>query len=664
MLDSFQPPYLGCAYYPEDWDESQMDYDIAMMKEAGINCARIGEFAWSLMEPRPGEFDFAWLHRVVDTLAAAGIAVVLGTPTATPPQWLSKMYPDVMKEHKDGTRASHGGRRDCCSNNPHYVEYCLRIVEKMAREFCDCSAVVGWQIDNEIYAGDGCFCPICHGKFADFLRERYGTVENLNKRWNTTTFSQEYECFEDVVMPRNTWHHPHLYQAWTEFQQESHVDFVHKQADLLHRYVKVPVGTDIIPFNGMDYGKLHSKLDVVQFNHYNHPDNLHECCLWFDYLRTMKDRPFWVTETSTCWAAAVAVKQDLRPDGFCVVNSFLPLALGGEANMYWLFRTHWGGHEIMHGAVLDSSGRPMHIFEEVQDTARLMEKSWEFLSQTKVQTPVAMHYSPVNYVMLEKQAVVDGVTPHDIFRFYRPSVDLGLRPDVIDGQKDLTDYKLLVSPLALTFEEENLQERISEWVKNGGVWVVGPLSDIRNRDGARYKDRPFGFLEKLTGARWCYGVPDHIHCVGAKWEEVAEADGAFSGDFWYDCFDETKGTPLATITSGHKQLVGKACILHCPVEKGHVILLGTFPDRGAMGQILSYACRLAHIPHGTVEGSVMVAERKGTDTEGVVLAEYGNSEGDYFFSGILTDVRTGTQYQNKVSLKPYEIMILKRDERQ
>ena len=132
-----KPPYLGVAYYPEDWPEEEMERDFARMKEIGINVVRIGEFAWHRMEPAPGEFDFSFFHKVVDRARALDICVVMGTPTATPPRWLSRLYPDVMMENRDGRTASHGGRRHCCSNNAHYNEYCLRIVEKMAGEFAD-----------------------------------------------------------------------------------------------------------------------------------------------------------------------------------------------------------------------------------------------------------------------------------------------------------------------------------------------------------------------------------------------------------------------------------------------------------------------------------------------------------------------------------------------
>ena len=178
-------PFLGCAYYPEDWNDDQLLYDVKMMLEAGISCARIGEFAWRKMEPAPGRYEFGWLHRVVDTLHEAGIAVVLGTPTATPPVWLGEAHPDVFVLHENGTRAQHGGRRHCCSNNPHYLAACDEIVRAMGREFGGDPNVIGWQLDNEIYTwGTGCTCVYCMNAFHDRLKREYGTVEKPAKMEN------------------------------------------------------------------------------------------------------------------------------------------------------------------------------------------------------------------------------------------------------------------------------------------------------------------------------------------------------------------------------------------------------------------------------------------------------------------------------------------------
>ena len=202
-VHSVRLPMLGAAYYPEAWDESEQAHDIAMMQKAGITVVRIGEFAWHNMEPREGEFDFSWLHRCLDRLEAAGIRVILGTPSACPPIWLEEKHPEMRLIDDTDQRHQHGGRRHCCSNNPDYLYYSVRIAEKMVNEFGYHPNVIGWQIDNEIAAFEyGCYCPHCVREFQNHLRSRYGTIENLNKRWNLNLFSQAYDDFSQVPQPR------------------------------------------------------------------------------------------------------------------------------------------------------------------------------------------------------------------------------------------------------------------------------------------------------------------------------------------------------------------------------------------------------------------------------------------------------------------------------
>ena len=656
MFQAPEKPYLGVAYYPEDWPDEEMDKDIARMKEIGVNTARIAEFAWHRMEPHPGEFDFSYFHKVVDKLAAADIAVVLGTPTATPPRWLERLYPDVLAENEHGRVFSHGGRRHCCSNNPHYDAYSLRIVEKMAQEFADDPAVIGWQIDNEIYSfGNGCFCPNCQAKFRERLRKKYKTIDSLNQAWNLNLFSQWYDDFSEIPAPRDAWHNPHLIQEWKIFQNDSHVEFVHRQAKILHKYVKVPVGTDTMPVNGMDYRKLTEKLDIVQFNHYNVPENLYCCAFWFDYLRTLKEHPFWNTETATCWNGSTAITQSIKPEGYCRANSWLPIALGGEANMYWLWRTHWAGHELVHGAVIDSSGRDMHTVSEVKDVAHGFHAASRFLTGTRVRPDAAIHFTSLSWNMHECQKVVEGweYMPTVQDTFYRPMTRRGLRPDVIDSGAALDSYKLIFSPMVMSLDDRDLSARMAQWVKDGGVWVVGPLTDVRSADGTRYRDRFHGMLESLTGARWAYNAPDRESRIQAAWQDGE----AFQGNTWYEMWDADDDA-LVKVTGGHSAIEGKALVSLKPVGKGWVLLLGTLPSEKDMDRILRLVCEKSGVALPQVEGDVMVCPRRGEAGEGLVLVEYGCGEAAVTLDAPMTDLLTGRRLQGKIHLKPYDVLVL------
>ena len=161
------PPYLGAAYYPEDWPAGDVDAEIALMREAGMNVMRIGEFAWSRMEPQEGTYDFGWLHNVVGKLGEAGIRTIMGTPTATPPAWLTERYPEVLFVSEQGRRHTHGGRCHFCPNSPVYRDHCARIVARLAEEFGRDRNVLGWQIDNELFphSARSCCCAFCLRKF-------------------------------------------------------------------------------------------------------------------------------------------------------------------------------------------------------------------------------------------------------------------------------------------------------------------------------------------------------------------------------------------------------------------------------------------------------------------------------------------------------------------
>lgn len=655
---NYNPPYLGVAYYPEDWPDEELERDVARMQSLGIRVARIAEFAWHRMEPRDGAFDFSYFERVIDRLTAANIAVILGTPTATPPIWFVRKFPDALAEGENGRKMSHGGRRHCCSNNPHYNEYSLRIVEAMAKKFGSHPNVIGWQIDNEIYAfGGGCFCPECVARFRDYLREKYHTIDALNEAWNLNLFSQWYDDFSEIPAPRDGWHNPHLICAWKTFQQHSHVAFVHRQAEILHRYTKAPVGTDTMPFGGMNYRELTEKLDVVQFNHYNTPQDLYCCAFWFDYLRTLKERPFWNTETATNWNGSAAISQSIKPDGYCRANSWLPIALGGEANLYWLWRTHWAGHELLHGAVIDTTGKDMLTTGEVKQVADAYARCADFINATKVKTEIAMHFTAAGWNMHESQPVVSDWAYAGTLqgRFYRPMLRMGLRPDVIDAGHDLNGYKLIFTPMLMSLEEENLSSRMSEWVHNGGTWVVGPLTDVRNADGARYRDRFYGVLESLTGIAFRYFAPDREHRIEAAWSDGHK----FGGDTWFEMVDPNGGESLAKAVKGHSAVEGLSIFTRVQVGKGSVLLLGTVPTEETMQEILQIACAQSGIQVPETEGEIAVSKREGANESGLMLVETGGKSAKFKLDRKMRDLISDADVSGTIELQPYAVYVLK-----
>lgn len=656
-------PKLGAAYYPECWDEDQQAADVEYMQKAGITLVRMGEFAWKEMEPQEGVFRLDWLHRVMERLAQAGIGVVLCTPSATPPIWLEELDPAMMRRDEYGRTMQHGCRRNTCSNNATYRFYSARIAQRLAEEFGSDPQVVGWQIDNEIYPiANGCFCDTCRAKFARYLEREYGTIEQLNKRWGLTTWSQVYDRFEQVPPAVSyMWHNPHLRYEWIRFHSRSHADFIRMQADILHRYTTAPVGTDMMPVLGMDYEEIASFTDVIQFNHYTNEEDLGKITWWFDYVRSLKDTPFWVTETSTCWNGADYPLAGLRPEGFCRANSWLPILLGGQVNTYWLWRQHRAGHELMHGSVLQASGQPIYVFREVAQVAQEYARAAEFLTATGVVSDTAIMQSTKSDQLFSFQPIAPPVRnnePPIPLEIYRAVTQEGIRPDVIAPSKALSKYKLLFTPCMMTLEEGDLADRILQWVRDGGVWVAGPLTDLRDAVGAHYPDRQTGILESVTGCRLIQQCADPKQYLTCRW---TQDDRPFHPLRWLELFEVAgDACSLAEVTEGYSSLAGKSLLFSKPYGKGQMIVLGTLPDKEDLDRVVALAADRSRVERLHFQGQVVAAHRTGNGREGLVAQEIGGACGTVQFRGPMTDILTGKDYDGEAPLEPYQTILLER----
>ena len=172
---------LGVCYYPEHWDESLWADDLLRMQALGIECVRVFEFAWNLVEPSEGVFDFSLFDRFLNLCADVSMKAVMCTPTATPPAWMAKAYPEILNAACDGTLYRHGHRRHYNYNSRVYRFYVERIVTRLAEHYADHPAIVGWQIDNELNCEVNEFYSDSDREaFRAYLKAHFGTLDALN----------------------------------------------------------------------------------------------------------------------------------------------------------------------------------------------------------------------------------------------------------------------------------------------------------------------------------------------------------------------------------------------------------------------------------------------------------------------------------------------------
>lgn len=641
--------YFGAAYYPEVWDESEIDKDIAKMHEAGLNCMRIAEFAWSSMEPKEGVFKLDWLVRVVDKLYAAGIYTVMCTPSVTPPKWLTDKYPETLQVLDNGTARQFGGRCHVCKTSEVMREKNRIIVTEMCKALGKHPGIVGWQIDNEFYTYDrGCFCPKCREKFTRWLEEKYKTVDALNKAWKTARWSLTYNSFADVIPPRSdTWNHPSLLVEWIRFQADNTIEYCVEQADVIRRYTDAPIGTDMMPAMNIDHCKMNAALDVVQFNHYEPYNELYKPSFWFDYMRPIKkDQPFWNTETQCCWNGSEFANCGHRPAGNCYVNTLLPVLKGGEMNLYWLWRTHPCGHEIGHGAVLTSAGRFNHTIVETQRAVADANKCKHFLTGTKVKNEIAVHFSTTAALNLRYAPLVKGLDYVKTVMDYTTALR-HYGADVIGTGASLDGYKVVISPLLSCVDENGLKERMLDFVEQGGTWIVGPMSDIMTDYACKYTDAPYGFLEDVVGVYTKYQFPLPNDVFTAVWKNGDELPISLNFDGYELCGADS----LADYTNDY--LHGLCAIAARKVGKGKIILLGTLIEREQLQKLLPVE-KIAQ-----ASDNVELIRRAGK-TDGLIAVEMYAQPGTVTLDGAYTDLVTGKRCIGTVSLEPYQVCVFQK----
>ena len=642
--------YLGAAYYPELWPEDEVERDIARCKEFGVNCLRVGEFAWGDMEPKEGDYRLDWLVRVVDKLYENGISTVMCTPTCTPPRWMLNKYTEMRRVTPDLVRSDVSSRCHVCKSSKIAREKNAKIVTEMAKKFAGHKGIIGWQIDNEIFPYDeGCFCENCKREFRSYLRGKFKTIEALNQSWGMARWSLKYEDFSDIEPPYPTqWKHPSLRKAWWDFQCRQIVTFVDEQAEILHKYGCTNVGTDMMTNNHLGYYAVNHNLDVVQLNHYDTAEWLPNNAFWYDFMRAVKDKPFWITETQVGWNGSEFANSGYRPVGACYANTWLPIAMGGEMNMYWLFRAHPNGHEIGHGAIFSAAGRSYRVSEEVQRAARDFEKCAAFLTESGVKSKIALHYSNTAECSFAVAPLIKDFRYCETLIGYHAALR-HYNVDVIDTAHSLEEYEVVLSPFLASVDENGLKERITAWVKAGGTWIVGPMSDIMDGNVKRYTHAPYGFLEELAGVYTKYQKPIANEVFKAEWGIGEECAIGTCYDA-YECRGETRA--LAHYTAGEFAPLSLVCERR--LGKGKVILVGS---------VLSHKDLLRLIDRPAIAGAsenIILTERTGKQN-GIIAVETEHKNGYVVLDGEYLELITGRKLSGKVEVSPYEVLVLKKN---
>lgn len=295
------------ALYPEYLSKENAERAFKIAADGRIDVVRFGEFAWSTIMPSDGEFDWTSIDWGFALAQKYDLKIILGTPTATPPLWLIKKHPDILPVNENGERARYGGRQHRCYNSSSMRRATEEIVTAMAKRYGNHPSLLAWQIDNEIGAEHKyCYCEACTDKFRKYLKYKYKTIENLNKRWMNAFWSQDYTSFQDIEPPKmgnlylSVRPHPSLQYEFLKFSSNSTAEYTEHQANIIRRFSDRPITTnqDMFVFgDNIDLADLFKNLDVAGIDVYTNKS--YEMGFYFDFLYSIKHKPFWLLEFGT-----------------------------------------------------------------------------------------------------------------------------------------------------------------------------------------------------------------------------------------------------------------------------------------------------------------------------------------------------------------------------
>ena len=667
----------GGDYNPDQW----LDYpdilkdDLRLMKLANVNTMTVGIFAWSALEPTEGNYNFEWLDKIIDDVYNQGGRVILATPSGARPAWLSEKYPEVLRTNDRREKMLHGGRHNHCFSSPIYREKTQKMNYKLAERYGNHPALIMWHVSNE-YSGD-CHCELCQENFRAWLKNKYKTIENVNKAWWGPFWSHTYTDWSQIESPssigENAVHGLNL--DWKRFVTDQTIDFYENEAKPLREITpNVPITTnfmadtdDLIPFQSLNYEKFSKYVDILSWDCYPAWHNDWETTkdlatkVGFinDLYRSLKQQPFLIMECTPSGVNWHNVNKAKRP-GMHTLASMQLLAHGSDSVLYFQWRKSRGSSEKFHGAVVDhDNSEENRVFKEVSQVGEILDKIKEIKGSMK-QSKVAIIYDWENDWAL-KDAQGFGKEsrryPQTLQSHYKYFWDKNISVDVVTPQQDLSKYSLVVAPMMYMMTEETM-DRFRDYVKSGGVLVGSYLSGLVNKTDLTYLGGWPKILQETYGidakeidtlypkdrnsikfGNESFEAIDYCTIIEAKEAEVL---AKYEEDFY-------KNTPAITKNN---------------LEKGKAYFIGARTNQEFLSKFYDKIVKdldINEVDDFISEGGISIQIRENKDAKYYFVMNFTEEEKNIEIKGSYLNLISGKMMERLNLMKPYDVYVLKKN---
>ncbi|MFC0680515.1 beta-galactosidase [Lysobacter korlensis] len=664
--------WYGGDYNPEQWPRELWDEDVRLMQRGGISLATVGVFSWARLEPRPGEYDFAWLDDVLDTLHAGGIRVDLATATASPPPWLARRHPEMLPVTETGVRLEVGSRQHYCPSSPVYREHARRLVLSLVERYAAHPALELWHVNNEYGCHvSHCYCEVSAAAFRSWLQAKYGAIEDLNRAWGTAFWSQRYDSFDEVEPPRAapTFRNPTQLLDFDRFSSDELLACYQAEVEVIRAASDVPITTNFMGFfKPVDYWRWAPHIDVISDDTYPDPADPRSpayAAMVRDLMRSLGGGAPWLLMEQSPSAVNWRAHNAAKVPGQMRAWSYQSVARGADGILFFQWRQSQAGSEKFHSGMVPHGGTDTRVWREIEQLGgelRRLSGAEVGLGGSRTRASVAITLDWDSWWAVEQPASPTAVSYVEIlFAWHQALTSLGLTVDFVRAEGDLSGYRVVVAPTHFVATDAQV-ENLASFAEAGGSLVVGfgtAITDeqLHVRLGG-YLGEP---LRRTLGVRveeFAPPAPPDLRNTGREPAPPVLFDGEFlggagAGSVWSEYVRVDDAEVLATFTEG--PLAGCPAVTRRAAGEGTAFYLATLPDPAVLRLFVSNVIDAAGVPIAApaTDGEQVEVVRRG---DLVFAINHGSADAELRLAG--TDLLTGSNASGLL-LPPQGVAVVK-----
>ncbi len=500
--------YFGGDYTPEHFPKELMAEDMRLMKKAGVNIATINVFSWGQLQPNEDTWTFEWLDEVMDVLAKNGVQADLGTATASTPAWMAKKYPEILPVDEKGLLFHHGSRQNFNPNSPKYRELSHKLVRKIAERYKDHPALCMWHVNNELsHLVNYDYSEITIKKFRNWCKEKYGTCENLNKKWGLHFWANNIYDWDELMPPMRTAHQvsTSLLLEWKRFTNECYMEVAREEIAILREITpNVPITTNFLyEFKTLDYFAWADMIDFISVSSFPDPKTTThpgEAALSHDVMRGLKDQPFVLLEQAPSQVNWRMANVNKKP-GVMRLWSYQGMAHGSDSFLFYQWRASVHGSEKFHSAIVPHVGENSRVFREMTAFGNELPQLKEIVgSDVKADVAIVLDYN--NWWTVEFTPGPTALLKYleNLQAYYFPLHEQNISADIVPYDRDFSKYKVVIAPL-LYMIKPGFKDAVEKFVSDGGTFITTFFSGVVNEYDEVFQGGYPGPLSDVLGVK-------------------------------------------------------------------------------------------------------------------------------------------------------------------